>query len=226
MDPLEQMLIEKYQIDPASAKTYAAGIKAGKQFSGVDNTTLKEELSVEGADKAIAATKDIGANARAFADMHSRVRQGEALSDEENRWYQQVLALHRDKVRQGAKSAVEQAKFAAAKAGAASGATTEVGQAGMGGAIGGRTWPGMSPRPGSWWHEGDPGAVQVGPGQSLLDAQAELSARQKARGMYAPQPGPDIEMPPVPMGAPDPDTMYALLKQYELDQRKAAQGTK
>lgn len=93
MDPVEKMLIEKYGIHPEDARVVAYDIQTGSYTKGENAATYKDaktEAYTDVANTEIQRLDRMAKNARAWSSMHTRMAKGEALTPEEQDWYQKV----------------------------------------------------------------------------------------------------------------------------------------
>lgn len=103
MDPVEEMLINKYGIDPKDAYNMALDIRHGGERTGnagdETNRLVKQEAYTDVANAQTNMLNRMAANAKAFTAMHEAVGRGEALNPKDEEWYQLVLNKHRQRIK-------------------------------------------------------------------------------------------------------------------------------
>lgn len=100
MDPVEEMLVKKYNVSPEDAANMALDIRHGGKRTGNEdnpiNKMAKEEAYTDVANGAISHLNRMAKNAAAFTRMHKLKQEGGALSDYDEKWYQLVLNKQRE----------------------------------------------------------------------------------------------------------------------------------
>lgn len=101
MDPVEEMLINKYNVNPEDAYNMALDIRHGGKRTGnandATNRLAKEEAYTDVANTQIAMLNRMAKNAKAFTAMHEAKSRGEELSPYDEEWYQLVLNKQRER---------------------------------------------------------------------------------------------------------------------------------
>lgn len=101
MDPVEEMLINKYGISPEDAYNMALDIKHGGARTGNENDStnkmVKQEAYTDVANKATDHLTRMAHNAREFTRMHEAKQRGEALPEKDEWWYNLVVNKQKER---------------------------------------------------------------------------------------------------------------------------------
>jgi hypothetical protein len=99
MDDIERLLLEKYQLPPDHAKALANDVRKGiQQVPGVANDDIKREVMTNAGAQQIRNLDEIADFASTFKELHARKLSGGQTSEEEEKWYSQVLSHHQKKL--------------------------------------------------------------------------------------------------------------------------------
>jgi hypothetical protein len=110
--PVYDLLVNKYGMDPKQAHALSTDISQNVGYVSpgkfkVDPQDIKGEAVKEGAAKALQGGEQMARRAQYFTDLHKLRATGQALTPEEEKWYQSVIDIKRRQLAEAGRAAQE-----------------------------------------------------------------------------------------------------------------------